>query len=75
MSEEPKGIEHQEKRFGIIAIEKGYITPDEFIDALKLQVQDDIQYGSHRLIGEILVTQGTMTVAQVDHVLKVLLQR
>ncbi len=75
MSEKPRGIEHREKRFGIIAIEKGYITPDKFIDALRVQVQEDIEYGSHRLIGEILVAQGTMTVAQVDHVLKILSQR
>jgi hypothetical protein len=75
MAEKPRGIEHQEKRFGIIAIEKGFITADQLIDALRVQVQEDIQHGSHRLVGEILLAHGNMTVGQIDHVLKILSQR
>ena len=75
MSEKPRGIEHQEKRFGIIAIEKGYITAEQLIDALKVQVQEDIEHGSHRLIGEILLAQSSMTVGQIDRVLKTLSQQ
>ncbi|MFX0201400.1 MAG: hypothetical protein ACFFCW_35235 [Candidatus Hodarchaeota archaeon] len=75
MSGKPRGIEHREKRFGIIATENGYITADELIDVLKVQVQEDMEYGSHRLIGEILLAQGKMTVGQIDHVLRLLSQR
>jgi hypothetical protein len=60
---------------GIIATEKGYITADELIHVLKVQVQEDMEHGSHRLIGEILLAQGKMTVGQIDHVLRLLSQR
>jgi hypothetical protein len=40
VTEKPAGIEHYEKRFGIIAIEKGFISPDELIEALTVQVQE-----------------------------------
>jgi hypothetical protein len=55
MSDKPGRIEHFEKQFGIIAIEKGFIKPDNLIDALEIQVQEDIEYKTHRLIGEILM--------------------
>ena len=50
-----KKIDHYEKRFGVVAIEKGFITADELINGLKVQVQEDVGLGYHRLIGEILL--------------------
>jgi hypothetical protein len=67
--------DHLEKRFGIIAIEKGYITPEELVDALRTQVQEDIDYGCHRLIGEILLAHDNIIPAQIEEVLKVLFNR
>jgi hypothetical protein len=61
--------QHLEKRFGVIAIESGYVTPKEFVDALKIQVMEDIEKGRHRLIGRILLEQGIMTLAQINKVL------
>ncbi|MBU4261890.1 MAG: hypothetical protein KKC76_08450 [Proteobacteria bacterium] len=61
--------QHLEKRFGVIAIESGYVTPKEFVDALKIQVMEDIEKGQHRLIGRILLEQGIMTLEQIDKVL------
>jgi len=72
MSEKERKVERFEKRFGVIAVEKGFITPDQLFDALKVQVQDDIEMGSHRLIGEILCAREAMTFEQVDQVLRVL---
>lgn len=65
-------IAEPEKRFGLIAIKKGYITPDDLIEALRIQVQSDIGQGKHQRIGEILVTEGKMTDAQVEDVLEAL---
>jgi len=42
------------KRFGAIAVEKGYISIEELIEALAIQVKDEIELGSHRLLGSIL---------------------
>ena len=68
-------IGEPEKRFGLIAIEKGYITPDDLIEALRTQVKDDIGQGKHQRIGEILVSKGKMTDAQVEDVPEALSQK
>ena len=62
-------IQHLEKRFGVIAIEKEFITPEQFVEALKIQVMDDVEKGTHRLIGRIILEQGIMTLDQIDAVL------
>ena len=75
MVEQTRKTDYHDKRFGLIALEKGYITQEELIDALKIQVQEDINYSHHRLIGEILLDEGFMFAAQVEEVLKVLFKR
>ena len=65
-------IGEHEKHFGIIAIEMGFITPDDLIDALKVQVREDVEYREHRRIGEILVAQGKMREEQIQEVLNTL---
>ncbi len=69
MSDKPGKIEHYEKQFGIIAIEKGFITPDNLIETLKIQVEEEIDYKTHRLIGEILLDRGYITPSQIQEVL------
>lgn len=69
MPDKPGKIEHYEKQFGIIAIEKGFISSDELIEALKIQVKEDIEYETHRLIGEILLDQNFITAQQIQEVL------
>ena len=59
-----------EMRFGIIAINKGYVTPEQVIKALNIQVKEDISFGKHRKVGAILLEQGHITVKQIDAVLK-----
>jgi len=62
--------EHHEKRFGILAAEKGYVTSDQVIEALKIQVMEDVEKGKHRLIGVILLEQGVITTSQLIDVLE-----
>ncbi len=61
--------EHLEKRFGILALEKGFITADQVIEALRIQVMEDIAKGKHRLIGRILLEQGVITLSQIEELL------
>jgi hypothetical protein len=68
-------IEHYEKQFGIIAIEKGYITPEMLIEALKVQIEEDVDFRTHRLIGEILMEKDYMTPKQLQEVLNSIFQR
>ena len=69
MSDKPGKIEHYEKQFGIMAIEKGFITADNLIETLKIQVEEEIQDKTHRLIGEILLDKGYITPTQIQDVL------
>jgi hypothetical protein len=68
-------IGEPEKRFGLIAIEKGYITPNDLIEALKEQIEEDVHKRKHRLIGNILRARGKMTDEQIQDVLKGLPQK
>lgn len=69
LSDKPGTIEHYEKRFGICAIEKGYITANELVQGLTTQVGEDIRKIPHRLLGEIFIDEGVMTHQQVEDVL------
>jgi hypothetical protein len=75
MSDKPGKIEHYEKQFGIIAIEKGFITADNLIETLKIQVEEEIQYKTHRLIGEILLDKGYINPTQIQEILDVIFSR
>ena len=75
MSDKPRKIEHYDKRFGIIAIEKGFITSEDLIEALKVQVGEDIEEGTHRLIGEILLDMDKMTAMEIEMVTRNLFRR
>jgi len=67
--EEPTGkIEYYEKRFGMIAIEKGFITPENLVRALSIQIDEDVKKKRHRLIGEILLDMDVMTADQIEQV-------
>ena len=57
------------KRFGTIAIEKGFITVDQLMDALEVQVREDLAGIKRRLIGRILYDLGFLTLHQMEQVL------
>ena len=62
--------DHREIRFGMIAVQKGFVTPDQIIDAMTIQISEDMDKGEHRLIGEILVGMGYITRSQQKELLK-----
>ncbi|HJX34627.1 MAG TPA: hypothetical protein VJ373_05555 [Desulfatiglandales bacterium] len=59
-----------EIRFGIIAIDKGFIIAEQLIEALRTQVIGDIEQKEHKLIGTILLEMGLVTREQIDEVVK-----
>lgn len=61
-------------RFGEVAIELGYITPEQLKEALTEQTNDDIASKPHRLIGTILFEKGWLTNKQIDIVLEHIFQ-
>ena len=62
-----------DNRFGSTAVKLGYITSEQLIEALTIQVQENVNDGRHRLIGSILREQGYMNIEQIDAVLKAML--
>ncbi len=75
MSYLPGIIDQYEKLFGIIAIEKGFITPNNLSNALSIQVKEHNENGNQRFIREILMDQDAMTVKQITEVCKVPFKR
>ena len=62
-------IEVHDKRFGVIAVEKRFITKEQLFEALKTQVEEDLSGKPHTLIGIILIRLGYMTIGQADEIL------
>jgi hypothetical protein len=69
MSKDHSNIDHYEKQFGIIAIEKGFISPDMLVEALKIQIEEEVEFHTHRLIGEILLEKDYLTAMQIQEIL------
>jgi hypothetical protein len=59
-----------ERRFGDITISKGYISLEQLIQAMTIQVREEMKKGVHRLLGEILMDLDLMTEGQVRGVLE-----
>lgn len=57
------------QRFGCLAVEMGFTTPEQVKTALAEQVEDDLANRPHRLMGRILLDQGWITPEQVEAVL------
>jgi len=58
-----------DNRFGVVAIEKGFITFEQLVEALKIQVSEELEGNKRRLIGQILIDKEYITISQIDEVL------
>ena len=58
------------KRFGYSAIKKGFITEDQFGEAMRIQISIEQKEGGSPLIGEIMVQEGLMTDEEVRNVVR-----
>ena len=58
------------KRFGTIAVDKGYISKEQLLEALEIQADENIGEGKHRLIGQILLDKNYITEVQIEEILK-----
>jgi hypothetical protein len=63
------GVETTLKWFGHVAVDRGFVTLEELVNALNVQAMDKIEKKKHRRIGEILLQQGRMTSSQIGEVL------
>ena len=61
-------------QFGTFAIEKGIITGGQLGEAVSVQMNEDLKEMKHRLLGQILIDLGYMTLKQVEEVLETILE-
>ncbi len=61
-----------ERRFGVTAVKKGFITVNQLNEALSIQILEELEESRHRLIGEILFEKQYLTTAQIKEVLDIL---
>ncbi len=59
-------------RFGMVAVQKGFVLSDKIIHALGKQVKENISSGKHRRIGEILLEQRLIDRSQFVEILRIL---
>jgi hypothetical protein len=62
-------MKEHDKRFGVTAVEKGFITLEQLFDAMKIQLREDIEKKEHRVLGTILFDMGVLSLPQIDEVL------
>ncbi len=58
------------KRFGYSAIRKGFITEDQFVEAMGIQISIEQKEGGAPLIGEIMIQKGLMTDEEVQDIIR-----
>ena len=61
-----------DKRFGAVAIDKGFISLNQLFEAMKIQISEDAEGTAHRLIGQILWEKGYISSEQINEVLKIM---
>ena len=62
----------KENRFGVVAVKSGFITSEQLIEALTIQVLEELKGDKRRLIGKILYEKGYLTMPQIAEVLVIM---
>ncbi len=73
--EEVKILKESLPRFGMIAVDMGYVTEKQLNQALAEQMAEDLSNKPHRSIGKILLENGWITDEQIDIVLNGLFEK
>ncbi|MFO7736938.1 MAG: hypothetical protein R6V46_00555 [Desulfatiglandaceae bacterium] len=58
------------KRFGLTAVERGFITRENVIEVINIQKAERTRNGRNRYIGKILLDRGLISISQIDEVLE-----
>ena len=54
--------------FGVTAIQKGFVTLEQVVDALGVQAEEHLSTGEYRRIGQILLEQQAIESTQLDEI-------
>jgi hypothetical protein len=67
-----RGIDLPQRRFGLIALEKGFIKADQLYEALIRQRAQETGGAERRPLGMILKDLGYLTVSQINEIMQTL---
>jgi hypothetical protein len=67
-----KGLDLPQRRFGLIAIEKGFIKADQLYEALMRQRAQETGGAERRPLGLILKDLGYLSVSEIGEILQTL---
>lgn len=59
-----------DNRFGLTAVESGFITPSQLYEAMAIQMHENLNGMGHRLIGQILLDLEYISFGQIRVVLR-----
>ena len=59
-------------RFGVTAIKEGFIKKDQLLEAIGIQIEDELEGMEIRLIGSILYGMNYLTLEQINEVLNIM---
>ena len=62
------GLEKFDRRLGTVVVHKGFITAEQLVRGLELQVIEELKDWEARLIGAILTEHGHVTASQINEV-------
>ena len=62
-------IDPKDVRFATLAMEKGFINLDQFTEAMRVQIMEDISGVKHRRIGEILFELDYLSSSEISEIL------
>ena len=62
--------ERYTKRFGEVAMSKGFITKEQLANVMTTQVKEEIEKSVHKLLGELFIEMDIMDESQVKKVLE-----
>ena len=64
-----EGTDPKDVRFATLAMGKGFIDLDQFTEAMRAQIMEDIAGVKHRRVGEILLEMGHISVSEISEIL------
>lgn len=67
-------LEPYEKRFGYFVVQKGFVTQQQLLEAMDIQITEELGNGKLRLIGEVLFDLDYMSLEQIDEALGLLMK-
>ena len=69
LNDPPMSIETLQEEFGVIAEQRGFVSPTQIMEALEIPLNENTEKENYRFIASVLYDQGFITKTQINEVL------